>query len=593
MTVRAASPSTSRRALRRAVAALRSGAPQTAERLLVELLAQDPQCAEGWQYRAVAAHQSQHPEVAEECFAQAALLAPGRADFALDYARFLLERGRPLEALERIEKGASDPAQAQRAALLAAEALLALGRAEDAAVRLRDCLKTHGEARSVRRRLVEVLQEFGWEDAAFDALGEALRRHPDDPEFGPLLVAAWRAGGRHPQASELSRRLAASPGSPAAAWLDLAIIAAQDGDTQQAIAHATEALHRDSTLGNAWLLLAELTDLPAEAFCERLPPAGAAPIQFARARILDRRGRYEAAWDAYREGNRLASSAQGSYDREQQDAYAAGIMRHLDAKFLSRGPFPGENAQATPVFVCAVPRSGTTLLEQMLAAHPAGSVRAGGEQRAIHRLLHRALIPKSVNDTGEGLAGLSDERLHALLSEWCRAVNARAGGSVYVTDKMPSNFFLLGLLHLAFPRAPIVLLERDPVAVACSCFTTAFAEGHAFSHALDTTAHYFQQFRRVVGHWESVLPEGRLLRIRYEELLQDPVNATAGLRAQMDLAWSDQMLAFHRRREPVSTASLLQVRKPLNPQAGEKWRRFEHWLAPWRSRLEDAYWQGR
>ena len=579
----------SRRALRRGLSALRRGDPDTAERWLAEALAHADDNAEAWHYRAIAAHQRGANDNASAWFDHAATLAPARPDFTLDRALYLLETGNPKAALSIADEAAHDPAHAERAALIGAEALLTSGSRSAAAERLRRFLQRHPRAPAARMRLYEVLEELGEDDAALDVLQEAIAQDPNDATFGPLLATALRRTGCHDEADMHSRRLAASPRSPAIAWFELAVAAAQRGNAREALEYAREALQRDRNLGNAWLLVAELSDSPAEIEAA-LPNANTATMQFARARVLDRTARYPEAWEVYGKANELAARELGNYIPEQQTAYVDDLITHLDAACVEKLQVDKEPAGPAPVFICGVSRSGTTLVEQMLAAHPSGRVQAGGEMRTVHKLLRRKIGAENLMNTGSSLASLPSSTLRELIAEWRRNLGNFGDNDNFITDKMPSNAFLLGLIHAAFPSAPIILVERDPSALACSCFTTPFAEGHAFSHRLEDIAHYFSQFRRIAMHWEALLPPGAVIHLRYETLLAAPEDAMKPVLDALGLNWDKDILAFHHRREPIATASLAQVRTPLNQAAGERWLRFETQLAPWSDRLHRAYW---
>jgi len=440
-------------------------------------------------------------------------------------------------------------------------------------------------------RTVDLLGETGRDEEAVELLEEARRRRPGNAEVALLLPPVLRALARHAEADEVSRELASAPESPHDAWLDLAVSAAQRGDRQEAVRCAQKALERNPRSSHAGLILADLADPPDPSLAAALAQGSDATMHFARARLLDRMGHHADSWREYETANRLASDEDGAYDPVQQESYGEGL-RSMDADFVARAETSDADARPQPLFICGVSRSGTTLVEQMLASHPSGTIRAGGEMRAIHRLLRRELGPDQLVNTGPRLAAMPRDDMERLIEAWRAAVRSQADGKAWITDKMPSNAFLLGLLHAAFPRAPLVLVERDPVALACSCFVTPFAEGHFFSRRLETIAHYFAQYRRIIRHWEAILPPDSLVRVRYEHLVGAPQETLAPVLERLGLEWDEGMLEFHRRTEPVATASLVQVRQPLDPRALSHWRRFESWLEPWREPLEAAYWNG-
>lgn len=578
-----------RRGLRRAIAALQRGAPQEAEDLLTQLITQAPDFADAWHYRALAAHQLDRKTDALAGFHRARELAPERADFAFNETRFHLERGAPEDALEASERAAREPAQAENATLLAVNALSALGRGHEAIQRLQAFLTTHPGARRARLQLIAILSEHGQDAALRTVLADALEHNAVDPIFGPLYVSALHGEGRLDEADALCRQLVEAPGSPATAWLEWAFSSLQRGAIDEAVTRAREALRRDPNLGGAWLLLAEAADPQTLG----LPPAGRQDLlfEFARARLLDRRRETAAAWRAYGEANALAEREEKGYDRAGQESYVQNLLRHLDSDFIKRHRTLG-HPDSPAIFICGISRSGTTLLEQMLAAHPSGDIAPGGEMKTIHQSIRRHLGPQGLPETGQRLARLPATELGEMLDGWAEAIVHKAGDTPHLTDKMPSNAFLLGLLEVAFPAAPIVLIERDPVAIACSCFVTPFAEGHSYSHRFADIQHYFAQYRRMIVHWEAVLPPGRIRHLRYEDLVQDPRAALSGLLASLGLDWDEAILEFYRRRDAIATASVLQVRRPLDPRATSGWKRFEAQIGPWRKRLEAAYYNG-
>lgn len=580
-----------RRALRRGLASLRTNNAKEAARKLDDVTRNAPQFPDGWRYRAVAAQRLGDMDKAREAFEMASQLAPERADITLDHGRFLLEAGDAAACLSAMERAADQPDLAEIATLGAAEALLALNRREEALDRLKIFAASHLDAWRLMARTVELLGEAGRNAEAVELLEEARRRRPGNIEVALLLPPALRALARHAEADEVSRELASTPESPHDAWLDLAVSAAQRGNRQEAVRCACKALERNPRSSHAGLILADLSDEPAPSLAIMLAQGGEATMHFARARLLDRMGQHVDSWREYETANQLASDEDGAYDPTQQEIYGKGLTS-LDADFLARAKTSDADDRPQPLFICGVSRSGTTLVEQMLASHPSGTIRAGGEMRAIHRLLRRELGPDQLVNTGPRLATMPQDDLERLIEAWRASVRSQADGKAWITDKMPSNAFLLGLLHAAFPRVPLFLMERDPVALACSCFVTPFAEGHFFSRRLETIAHYFAQYRRIIKHWEEVLPPDSLVRVRYESLVKAPQETLAPVLKRLNLEWDDRMLEFHRRTEPVATASLVQVRQPLDPRALSRWRRFDSWLEPWRERLETAYWNG-
>lgn len=578
------------RQMRKAIAALQRGEPGLAERYLAQVVEARPDFADGWHFRAIAAHQLGNSEAASDWLEVADRLAPNRPDFILNRARFFLERKEFTKACEAASVSMAHQGHAEEAVMILANAQLASGQLDDALISLRAFIRSHPTATKATLLLVTMLRENGRDEDIESVYLDVLNAQPDNHEVRFWYTAFLHDEGRYEEADQISTDLAAHPEVAALALTHLALSSLQRGDYDQAESYSASALRRDASLGTAWLAWIE-TGAPERDLPVPFPSMGDSSIAFARARLLDRRRDYQNAWTQYTIAHEAARRETGRYDREGQSTYVDNILSHLDEAFVERA-LRHATQQPGPIFVCGISRSGTTLLEQLLASHPTLEVHAGGEMRALHQLLRRHIGARSLTESGSGLALMGPSDLAELLREWHKAIVSAKGNATYVTDKMPSNAFLLGLIHSAYPQAPIVLLERDPLAIACSCFVTPFSEGHYFTHDFSDMAHFFAQYRRIVNHWDQVLPRGSILKLGFEDLVRDPQGTLQPLLERLQLTWDDQMLDFHRRREPVATASLLQVRRPLDTGAIDGWQRFREQLEPWRKTLQDAYYNG-
>jgi tetratricopeptide (TPR) repeat protein len=333
-----------------------------------------------------------------------------------------------------------------------------------------------------------------------------------------------------------------------------------------------EAGRAPPAIAVAWSRLAAATGTPerAEALLRRLLAGPLAEGErghalFALGDVLDRRDACAEAFDCYAAANALKP---GQFDAARWASEVAAIAAAWTPSAMAQLP-PGV-ATRRPVFIVGLPRSGTTLVEQVLAAHDA--VHGAGELTALDEAARTLGTPP----TPAALAAAGPERLAAAYLE-------AAGGpadAVHVTDKMPANFRHLGLIRGLFPRARIIHCRRDLRDVALSCFRQDFSGlGLAWSRRLEDIGAYFAGYRRLMAHWEAVLGEG-LTTVAYEEFVAAPEAVARRLVEGLALPWDPGCLRFFERGRVAVTASHAQVREPIHSRAVGGFRRYEKQLAP-------------
>jgi len=262
----------------------------------------------------------------------------------------------------------------------------------------------------------------------------------------------------------------------------------------------------------------------------------------------------------------------------RQGAYIDAIIATFDAAYVARAAVAGV-ASEVPLLIVGMPRSGTTLVEQILASHPA--VCGAGELTFWPEQLGRSgagqrPFPASVAGAGEPLRELASRYL-ALLTE-------RGGCAARVSDKMPYNFLYLGVIATLLPGASVVHCRRQAMATCFSIYTRDLAGNHPYAYALDDLASAYAGYARLMAHWHEVLP-GRIVDVDYEALVAQPEGGIRHLLAQLRLPWDPACLRFHESTRAVTTASQWQVRRPIYGEAREHWRAYATELAPLASAL--------
>ncbi|MCA9297804.1 MAG: sulfotransferase, partial [Phycisphaerales bacterium] len=367
----------------------------------------------------------------------------------------------------------------------------------------------------------------------------------------------------HPFASATLGRILIMRGEPQAAF----DICAASRERKPAVAIVmAEACER---LGRA----DEGLDLLRPSLAPSIPPIMRSQAWFMMGRLHERQGEYADAFAAWTEGNALSPE---TFD---PDVHEAAVDRLLDAwspEAIDR--LPVGSSEASPIFIVGMPRSGTSLVEQILDAHP--DVHACGELDDV-LLFVNALQPGAPNRT-------------PLLTETSRltapALDAFAAGYVsthlealHMTDKQPVNFLHLGVIRRAFPNARIVHCVRDPLDTCLSCFATNLGRLPPFTNVLDTLGRYYTDYRRVIEHFDRMMP---IVHVEYEALVADQDAETRRLLDALGLGWNDACLRYHESERIVVTASNDQVRQPIYHSSIGRAARFGEALDPLREALE-------
>jgi tetratricopeptide (TPR) repeat protein len=295
--------------------------------------------------------------------------------------------------------------------------------------------------------------------------------------------------------------------------------------------------------------------------------ADQAHLHFALGRAFEHRKSYAAAFEHYAAGNRRRRKTV-AYDIRVFENKARRVRECFDAAFFAQRAHAGCNDLA-PIFIVGLPRSGSTLVEQILASH--SSVEGTFE------------LPNVLTMVRE-LDHANPE--HDAYPESVGSVPLRSGRPHFI-DKMPNNFSHVGLIHSMLPKAIIIDVRRHPMDSCFSTYKQHFAEGQSFSYDLEDLGRYYRCYLSLMDHWDTVLP-GKVLHLQYEHLVRDPESSIRGLLTHCGLDFEPACLAFHETKRPVRTASAEQVRQPLYASGVGYWKHFETQLEPLRRALGDS-----
>ena len=452
----------------------------------------------------------------------------------------------------------------------------------------------HDEAEDLVRRAIEQSSENAAYHAnlcrilnakedranAVEAGRRAVELDPDMSEAHHNLGRALELVARSEEAiGELRRALALDP-ECAGAWLYLSISLRTMGHIDEAREACRRALELDSDLLPAYYQLSTLDGIvDGDATIRRIhrvldetEPSASDRIKllFALGRSYERDEKFDPAYSCYVRGNELKRQSI-DYRVTDDSALATRIVETFDAKLLARhSPSPG-GTEHVPIFVVGMPRSGTTLVEQILASHP--RVHGAGELEHLKRITDFVAKDLTGQPYPECVPHLSDRRLGELRDAYLDDVGSAAGPKRHVVDKMPINFQRIGMIALILPFAKVVHCRRDPVDTCASCFTTLFSTGQLFSYDLKELAQCYWSYDDVMRHWRKRLG-AFVYELRYEALVRSPAPEVGRLLAFCGLEWDEACLHPESTRRPVHTASATQVRNPINDASIGRWRRY-------------------
>lgn len=408
----------------------------------------------------------------------------------------------------------------------------------------------------------------------------ALAIRPDHANAHANLGTALAEQGRNDEARRhLEQALALSP-NHVEAHNSLGNIDKHEGRFAEAMAHFDRAIAIRPEYGQAYLNRSEIKSFARqdpdiasmEAVVHRrdLPAVKALNLHFALAKALEDCGEYAGAFEHMRQANMLKRSLV-EYDEAEALEFFRQTTEAFDSELFERLQGAGDPS-VTPIFVLGMPRSGSSLIEQILASHPL--IYGAGELGEFEATVRSVMTyPKDV-------AALDGAMLRRIGAEYISKLPAAPAGKTRIVDKLPGNSLYVGLIRLALPNARIIHTMRDPIDTCLSCYSKLFTFGHHYTYDLRELGRFYRAYRDLMAHWRSVLPADAMLDVSYEQVVGDLEGQARRMIEYCGLPWDDGCVSFHKNRRAVKTASSVQVRKPLFRSSVEKWRRYEDGLGP-------------
>ena len=431
---------------------------------------------------------------------------------------------------------------------------------------------------------------------ALDQIGALLDRDPRSAEYRALEAAADAGLGDQARALAILRDLLEEAPGSAELAVQAGHCARALGLEQDAIGFYRQAAAARPGFGDAYWSLANLkthvfcaADVAAMRSAESMPgclPADRLHLNFALGKAFEDRGDYESAWRHYERGNALKRSS----IRYRSDFTDSDTRRQIGLCtpefFESRTACGAQDPD--PIFIVGLPRSGSTLVEQILASH--SQMQGLGERAEVHRIVRELAGTASARDEPRYpsiLATLSPDQFGDLGRRYLAETRSHRRGRPFFIDKMPNNFRHLGLIHLMLPNARIIDVRRDAMPCCVANLKQLYARGQEWSYGIADVAAYYADYLKLMRHWDTVLP-GKILRIRYEDVVDDLEGSVRRLLGFCGLHFETACVEFHATSRSVATPSSGQVRQPIYRSSLDHWRNFQPWLGPLEQALNSS-----
>ena len=482
------------------------------------------------------------PEEALEHFQRAGSIAPGYAEASSNAGNALRDLGRPQDAISHYQRAiAADPGFAEAHNNLGT-ALKDLGRYGEAVDHYKKALELKPVFAMALNNLGLLYDETGCPQDAVDSYERAIAIDPDFADARNNLGNMLFQLGQRDEAAEQYRRAIAIRPTFAEAYRHLA------------------NLHPDTELAT---VIEQQIGRPETRDAERMH------FHYALARICDKRAQYDTAFAHYAAANRIRRTSL-DYDADRHARYIDRLIKAYSQGLRDQVREWGSNSEL-PVFIVGMPRSGTTLIEQIVASHP--RVHGAGELPQMASF-EQAIpdYPDSLRQGGRIVAADASRR-------YLEALRTHSDAATRITDKAPSNFLRIGLIRLLFPNAKIVHCRRNALDTCVSMYFNYFVAGNEYSYDLEELGRYYRDYLRLMAHWRDAFAAD-MLEIRYEDLVDDQESTSRELIDHLGLDWDPACLDFHRNRRAVRTASSMQVREPIYDRSVQRWRHYEKQLAP-------------
>jgi tetratricopeptide (TPR) repeat protein len=458
-------------------------------------------------------------------------------------------------------------------------ALSHLGRYEEAEEFFREAIAIKPNLSDPHTNLGVLLRQQSHLSDSEASLRRALKLRPTDLDARMNLGLTLVFLGRLRDARACFAKVLKTTPRNVFAMFGMGQIAMAEGQFEEAETTFRRIIELNPKMTNAWAALpltrkmtkadGEWLKGAAEVATSKIHPLEEANLRFAIGKYCDDVNDFADAFKNFKRGNELLKTAAQDYDRKERSNLIDELIRVYSREAISKIGSAGSSS-AKPVFVVGMPRSGTSLAEQIIASHPAAH-GAGELTFWSSPTLKEAGITQGV---------LSETERPKVAEAYLRILESASGNASRVVDKAPVNSDFLGLIYTVFPNAHVIYMQRDPIDTCLSCYFQQFLTGINFTFDLSDLVHYYREHQRIMAHWRAVLPPGFILDVPYEEIVADQETWSRKMLDFIGLEWDARVLEFHANKRQVTTASAWQVRQKIYKSSVARWHNYEKFIGP-------------
>jgi tetratricopeptide (TPR) repeat protein len=573
------------------VIAHQTGKHESAVELISKALAGAPDYAEAHNNLGNVFKALGRQEDAIASFEKTVALEPGFAESHLNLGTELQNADRPEDAVASYRNALASKPDYAEAHYNLGIAFKEMGRLDDSIASYREAVAINPDFAEAHNNLGNALRQLGRLDEALASYDRALAINPKIAEIHYNLGNVLKDLDRLEDAVPRFQKAVDINPEHAAAWNNLGNACQALGRLDDAVDCFRKAVALKPGLSDAYRKLANIKKFTGQdADILAMEKAFAGPdaddaqrmhLAFGLGKAHDDQGEYYRAFEYFSTANAL-KRASIDFTIDHMDSYFDYLKRLFGKELFAARQGAGSSKESA-IFILGMPRSGTTLIEQILASHP--EIHGAGELYDLQRIIEDQFGPVGDAAFADNVNQADNARFANSGDTYVRALRGRSETARFITDKMPNNFQLIGMIKLILPNAKIIHCRRDPLDTCLSIFKNLFtSDGYYYAYDLSELGRYYSLYRDLMEHWHGLFP-GSIFDIRYEDMIADQGSHTRALIEHCGLEWDDACLAFHETDRPVYTASAAQVRQPIYDASVQSWKNYEEWLGPLREAL--------